>query len=72
MRRFIILHQISDSFYEDFRFPAYTYDKLVCALIDAHQFAGMQDAFAILDMTTDTALRHLPSFSWQRVARPAG
>jgi DUF1680 family protein len=57
---------ISDSFYEDFRFPAYTYDKLVCGLIDAHQFAGVQDAFAILDKTTDTALRHLPEKALSR------
>jgi uncharacterized protein len=57
---------ISDKFYEDFRFPAYTYDKLVCALIDAHQFAGDADAFAILNKTTDTALRHLPNRALSR------
>jgi DUF1680 family protein len=42
------------------RFPAYCYDKLVCGLIDSHKYAGDPDAFAILDKTTDTALRHLP------------
>ena len=31
---------ISSAFYEKTRFPAYSYDKLVCGLIDAHQFAG--------------------------------
>jgi uncharacterized protein len=51
---------ISSDFYEKNRFPAYCYDKLVCALMDSHQFAGDTDAFAILERTTDTALPHLP------------
>lgn len=51
---------ISGDFYENNRFPAYCYDKLICGLIDSHQFAGDPDAFAILDYTTDTALPHLP------------
>jgi len=51
---------ISGDFYENNRFPAYCYDKLVCGLMDAHQFAGDPDAFAILERTTDTALPHLP------------
>jgi Pentapeptide repeats (8 copies) len=51
---------ISGDFYENNRFPAYCYDKLVCGLIDSHQFAGDPDAFAILDHTTDTAMAHLP------------
>ena len=51
---------ISGEFYENNRFPAYCYDKLVCGLIDSHQFVGDPDAFAILEKTTDTALPHLP------------
>jgi hypothetical protein len=51
---------ISGDFYENNRFPAYCYDKLVCGLIDSLQFAGDPEAFAILDHTTDTALPHLP------------
>ena len=51
---------ISGDFYENNRFPAYCYDKLVCGLIDSHQFAGDPDAFSILEHTTDTALPHLP------------
>jgi hypothetical protein len=51
---------ISGDFYENNRFPAYCYDKLVCGLIDSHQFARDPDAFAILEHTTDTALPHLP------------
>ncbi len=51
---------VSSGFFEKNRFPAYCYDKLVCGLIDAHQFAGDPDAFKILERTTDIALPHLP------------
>ena len=51
---------ISGDFYEKNRFPAYCYDKLVCGLIDSHQYVGDPDAFSILEQTTDTALLHLP------------
>ena len=51
---------IDGQFYENNRFPAYCYDKLVCGLIDSHQYCGDPDAFAILEKTTDTALAHLP------------
>jgi DUF1680 family protein len=52
---------IGGDFYENTRFPAYTYDKLVCGLIDSHQYVGDPDAFAILEETTKTALPHLPT-----------
>jgi len=51
---------IAGDLYENTRFPAYTYDKLMCGLIDSHQYAGDPDALAILDETTKTALLHLP------------
>ena len=51
---------IAGVFYENTRFPAYSYDKLVCGLIDSHQYAGDPDALAILEKTTDAALPHLP------------
>jgi len=51
---------ISGAFYENNRFPAYCYDKLVCGLIDSHQYAGDRAAFSILEHTTNTALPHLP------------
>ena len=51
---------IDGQFYENNRFSAYCYDKLVCGLIDSHKYAGDPDAFAILQKTTDTALAHLP------------
>jgi DUF1680 family protein len=51
---------ISSDFYVKNRFPAYCYDKLVCALMDSHQYVGDPDAFSILEHTTNTALPHLP------------
>jgi DUF1680 family protein len=51
---------ISGDFYEKTRFPAYTYDKIVCGLIDAHTFAHDKKAFAILEQTTNAALPHMP------------
>jgi DUF1680 family protein len=63
---------IGGDLYENTRFPAYTYDKLVCGLIDSHKYVGDPDAFAILAETTKTALPHLPGRaiehgqSWRR------
>jgi DUF1680 family protein len=51
---------LSGDFYEKNRFPAYCYDKLVCGLIDSHQYIGDPDAYSILELTTNTALPHLP------------
>jgi hypothetical protein len=52
--------EIAGEFYVNNRFPAYCYDKLVCGLIDAHEFVHDPDAFSILERTTDAALPHLP------------
>ncbi len=57
---------ISGDYFDKTRFPAYSYDKLVCGLIDAHAFAGDPQAFAILDKVTDTALPHLPGKAIER------
>jgi uncharacterized protein len=57
---------ISGKFYTNFRFPAYNYDKWVIGLIDAHQFAGVDHAFALLDKTTDAAAPHLPPTALDR------
>jgi DUF1680 family protein len=51
---------ISGDYYDKNRFPTYCYDKLVCGLIDAHQYVGDPDAFSILERTTDAALPHFP------------
>ena len=51
---------IDDKFYINNRFPAYCYDKLVCGLIDSHQYVKDPNAYRILEHTTNTAIPHLP------------
>jgi hypothetical protein len=51
---------ISESFWHDHRFPAYTYDKICLGLIDAHELAAAPGALAALDKTLDSVQAHLP------------
>ena len=51
---------ISTGFYKNNRFPAYTYDKLLLALIDSDTYARDPQAMAILEQTTKAALPCLP------------
>ena len=51
---------IGASFYDNNRFPAYCYDKLLLGLIDSHQLAGDPQALGILERTTAAALPYLP------------
>ena len=52
---------IDPRFYENNRFPAYIYDKLVGGLIDAKCRTDDRTALAALQRTTQTALPYLPS-----------
>ncbi len=64
---------ISEHFWDDNRFPAYTYDKISIGLLDAHQFAAAPDALKILDKTLDSVAAHLPPRGLSRaeqIARP--
>jgi DUF1680 family protein len=58
---------IGSGFYENNRFPSYTYDKLTLGLIDAKQYAGNADALAALRRTTQTALSYLPPHAMPRM-----
>jgi DUF1680 family protein len=51
---------ITPHFWDEHRFPAYTYDKISIGLIDAQKFAGAPNAFKVLDKTLDTVSAHLP------------
>ena len=57
---------VAAGFFANNRFPAYCYDKLVCGLIDSHQFVNDPNAFAILQQTTDLALPNLPAHAIDR------
>ena len=49
----------SGKFFVDLRYPGYTYDKLVCGLLDAHSYAGDGTALDVLAATTKAALPHM-------------
>jgi DUF1680 family protein len=68
LERLLALYEpaISGRFYQNFRFPAYNYDKMVIGLIDAQRFAGLTHAQRLLDLTTDAAEPHLPPHALDR------
>lgn len=47
-------------FFVDLRYPAYTYDKLVSGLLDAHSYTGDAAALPALYATTKAARPHMP------------
>lgn len=47
------------TFFADLRYPGYTYDKLVCGLLDAHSWAGDETAVPVLYATTRAATPHM-------------
>lgn len=66
---------ITPGFYTNYPIPAYTYDKIVVGLIDAHQFAGNRAALGLLTRATDAVLPFLPDRALDRtvtekIARP--
>jgi uncharacterized protein len=64
---------ISSHFWDDYRFPAYTYDKISIGLIDAHEFAADPQALKVLNAALDSVMSHLPTKALSRdeqYARP--
>jgi DUF1680 family protein len=57
---------ITPDFYRDYPLPAYTYDKTLIGLIDAHQFAGNAQALKLVAPTTDAVLPRLPGHALNR------
>jgi hypothetical protein len=57
---------VSPAYFAKTRFPAYSYDKLVCGLMDTHRLAGDPDAFATLDSVTKAADPSLPGHAVNR------
>src|ERR1700722_1758469 len=53
-------------FFVDYRLPAYTYDKLSCGLIDAHEFARDPTAMNIHEKLTRAMVRYLPEKALSR------
>ena len=64
---------ISPRYYDGYNLPAYTFDKINCGLIDAHQFAADPNALDVLNRATDAVLPSLPPKALNRdemMARP--
>lgn len=57
---------MTTKFYDGYCLPAYTFDKINCGLIDAHQFAKDPKALAVLDKATDAVLPWLPQKALNR------
>ena len=53
-------------FFVDYRLPAYTYDKLSCGLIDAHEYAHDPQAMEIHEKLTRAILAYLPEKALSR------
>jgi hypothetical protein len=62
---------ITPHFWDDNRFPAYTYDKISVGMIDAHEFAADPMAFKALDAALDSAMDHLPPRGLSRAEQAA-
>lgn len=64
---------ITPKFYAGYPLPCYTFDKINCGLIDAHQFAHDPDALPALARATDAVMPFLPPHALTRpemAARP--
>ena len=59
------------SFLAGYRLPAYTYDKLSCGLIDAHEFAHDPMAMTVHEKLTRGAMTHLPPKALSRAEQRA-
>jgi uncharacterized protein len=53
-------------FFVDYRLPAYTYDKLSCGLIDAHEFAKDPMAMDVHERLTRSVVAYLPEKALSR------
>jgi DUF1680 family protein len=58
-------------FFVDYRLPAYTYDKLSCGLIDAHEFAKDPLAMDIHEKLTRAIVPYLPEKALSRAEQRA-
>jgi len=54
------------TFFVDYRLPAYTYDKLSCGLIDAHEFARDPMAMEVHEKLTHAVVPYLPEKALSR------
>ena len=58
-------------FFVDYRLPAYTYDKLSCGLIDAHEYVHDSTAMEIHERLTRAIVAYLPEKALSRAEQRA-
>jgi uncharacterized protein len=58
-------------FFQGYRLPAYTYDKLSCGLIDAYEFAHVQAALDVHEKLTRAVMAYLPEKALSRAEQRA-
>ena len=62
-----LLHdEVTPDYFAETRFPAYSYDKLVCGLVDARMLAGDTRAWETLERVTAAATPSLPGRGIER------
>ena len=61
-----LLETIRPGYFEQTRFPAYSFDKLLCGLMDAHTLAGDKTAWETLTRVYEAALPSLPKKAIER------
>ena len=61
----------SGKFFADYRAPGYTFDKICCGLIDAHELAGDPIALDVLRSATAAVNPHLPEKALSRLEQRA-
>lgn len=57
---------VTPAFFEQTRFPSYTYDKLACGLMDTHRLLNDPYSFSTLERVTDAALPSMPGHAMER------
>lgn len=57
---------IRADFYRDYPLPAYTYDKTLIGMLDAHRLIGNAQALKLIDPATDAVLPWLPGKALNR------
>lgn len=62
----LLAKSVTPAFFAKTRFPAYTFDKLCCGLLDAHRLLGDRTALATLDKVAAAAAASLPGHAIDR------
>ena len=71
VREYAATVEPTGKFYVDYRLPGYTFDKICCGLIDAHEFAADPIALDVLKRSTDAVLPYLPEKALSRAEQEA-